>query len=73
MRAYVLTSGIVFGVIALVHVVRLILDWPAQIAGWAVPNWISWAAIFAAGALCVWAFRLACLPRQQIGTPPEKR
>ena len=58
MRAYVLISGAIFGVVALVHVVRLLLDWPAQVAGWVVPIWISWIAIFAAGALCVWAFRL---------------
>ena len=58
MRAYIQISGVVFGVIALLHIVRLFLDWPAQIAGWAVPLWISWIAIFAAGALCIWAFRL---------------
>ena len=58
MRAYILISGAIFGVVALVHVVRLLLDWPAQVAGWVVPIWISWIAIFAAGALCVWAFRL---------------
>ena len=59
MRSYIQISGVVFGVIALAHVVRLLLDWPAQVAGWAVPTWISWIAMFAAGALCVWAFRVA--------------
>ena len=59
MRAYVLISGIVFGVVALVHGARLVQDWPVQIAGWSVPIWVSWAGIFAAGALCLWAFRLA--------------
>ena len=63
MRAYAQISGVIFGVIALLHIVRLVLDWPAQIAGWAVPLWISWIAIFAAGALCVWAFRLAARAR----------
>ena len=59
MRAYLRVSGAVFGVIALLHIVRLLLDWPAQVAGWVVPLWVSWIAILAAGALCVWAFRLA--------------
>lgn len=59
MRAYLQVSGAVFGVMALLHIVRLSLDWPAQVAGWAVPLWVSWIAILAAGALCVWAFRLA--------------
>ena len=64
MRTYIQITGIVFGVVALVHVVRLILDWPAQVAGWVVPIWISWIAIFVAGALCVWAFRLVGRARQ---------
>ena len=58
MRAYIRITGVVIGLIALVHAVRLILDWPAQVAGWVVPIWISWVAILAAGALCAWAFRL---------------
>jgi len=66
MRAYILISGAVFGVVALVHAVRLLLDWPAQMAGWVVPMWVSWIAILAAGALCVWAFRLA----RKSGTGP---
>ena len=56
MRTYIQVSGVLFGVIALLHMVRLLLDWPAQIAGWDVPLWISWVAIVAAGALCAWAF-----------------
>jgi len=58
MRAYIGLTGVLFGVIALVHVARLVFDWPAQIAGWAVPGWLSWIAILASGALCIWAFRL---------------
>lgn len=58
MRAYILISGVIFGVIALLHVFRLLLDWPAQVAGWAVPLWVSWIAILAAGALSAWAFSL---------------
>lgn len=59
MRAYILISGAVFGVVAFVHVLRLLLDWPVQVAAWMVPTWLSWIAIFAAGMLCAWAFRLA--------------
>ncbi len=64
MRAYLQISGAIFGVIALLHVVRLLLGWRADVAGWAVPFWISWMAIFAAGALSVWAFRLLDQARQ---------
>ena len=58
MRAYLQISGAVFGLMALLHIVRLLLDWPAQIAEWTVPLWVSWIAIPVAGALFVWAFRL---------------
>ncbi len=58
MRAYLQISGTVFGLMALLHIVRLLLDWPAQIAGWTVAPWISWIAIPVAGALSVWGFRL---------------
>ena len=51
MRGYLQISGVIFGVIALLHVVRLLLDWPAHVAGWAVPLWISWVAILATGTL----------------------
>ena len=59
MRTYTLLTGVIFGVLALAHVARLFLDWPVQVAGWAVPTWLSWIAIIATGALSVWAFRLA--------------
>jgi hypothetical protein len=58
MRTYIQITGVVFAIVALAHVARLVLDWPAQVAGWVVPMWISWVGILVAGALCVWAFRL---------------
>ena len=58
MRAYILISGAVFGAVALVHAIRILLNWPAQVAAWVVPIWISWIAVFGAGALCVWAYRV---------------
>lgn len=59
MRRYMVISGAVFGAVALLHVLRLLLGWPAQVAGWVVPMWISWVALVGAGALCLWALRLA--------------
>ena len=64
MRAYIQITGVVFAVVTLAHVFRLVLDWPAQVAGWTVPIWVSWAGILVAGALCVWAIRLVVGARQ---------
>jgi hypothetical protein len=58
MRTYALVTGCIFGVLALAHVARIFLEWPAQVAGWAVPMWLSWIAIVVTGALSAWAFSL---------------
>ena len=54
---YRLVSGIIFGVVAIIQVVRAISEWPVQIGPYAVPVWFSWVAFVVAGALCVAAFR----------------
>lgn len=54
---YRLVSGIVFGVVAILQIVRALNDWPVQVGPIAVPVWFSWLAVVVAGALSVWAFR----------------
>jgi hypothetical protein len=56
---YLVVSGILFGLIAVVHAMRLMLGWPAQIGGWEVPLWLSWAGLAVPGGLCAWALVLA--------------
>ena len=56
---YVVVSGVLFGVVAVLQAVRALYQWPVQIAGFDVPMWASWVAVVVAGALCVWAFRSA--------------
>ena len=52
---YRLVSGIVFGVVAIIQIVRAVNEWPVQIAPFAVPVWLSWIALVVAGALSVLA------------------
>ena len=59
MRAYLLITGLVFGAVTLLHILRLAYAWPAQIGGWTVPLELSWIGAVVAGALCAWAFALA--------------
>jgi len=54
---YVVVSGLLFGVIAVLQAVRALNQWPVQIAGFDVPVWVSWVAMVAASGLCLWAFR----------------
>jgi len=50
-------SGVVFGLIALGHGVRAVMQVPAELGSTPIPIWVSWVAVVVAGALCVWAFR----------------
>jgi hypothetical protein len=58
MRAYLGISGTVFGTVAVLHLLRLVLEWPAQLGDWIVPFWISWPALLLTGGLCIWAIAL---------------
>lgn len=40
-----------FSSIGLLHLLRLVLQWPAQIGGWNVPMWLSIIAVLASGVL----------------------
>lgn len=54
---YTLVSGVVFGVVALLQLLRAINQWSVQIDSFTVPVWASWVAAVVTGVLCVWAFR----------------
>jgi 4-hydroxybenzoate polyprenyltransferase len=53
------TSAVIFGIVALVHVVRLFTGFTVVIGTWGVPLWVSGVAAVVAGALAVWLFRLS--------------
>ena len=57
-RNYLLISAILFGLIAILHLVRVIGNWSIQIGTAMFPIWGSWLALLIAAMLCVWAFRL---------------
>jgi hypothetical protein len=64
MRAYLQTSGALFGIIALAHLLRLFRHWPIDLAGHMVPMWASWLGLVLAGGLSIWALRLIrAMPR----------
>jgi hypothetical protein len=50
-RSFSLVAGIIFIIIALLHLLRIIYGWEAVIGGWVVPKWISWVALAVAGYL----------------------
>jgi len=56
-RNYCLASGIVFVIVALMHIWRFALDFPLQIGVWYVPRSLSLLGAIGAALLAVWAFR----------------
>lgn len=57
-RTYNTLTAVLFLIIAVLHLLRLILGWPAQIGGWTIPVWASWPAVIIIGALAYLGFRL---------------
>jgi hypothetical protein len=54
---YVVVSGVLFGVIAMLQAVRALNQWPVQVAGFDLPVWGSWIAAIVSAGFCGWAFR----------------
>ncbi len=68
-KTYLVISGVVFGLVALGHAVRLITRWPIVIGPFSIPVWASGLAVLAGAGLCVWAFRLT---REEDGRQGEQ-
>jgi hypothetical protein len=62
-RSFFLVAGIIFTIIALLHLLRIIYGWNPVIEGWTVPKWISWVALIVAGYLGYEGLRLATKSR----------
>jgi len=48
---------VLFLIIAVLHLLRIVFGWPAQIGGWSIPVWVSWLALVATGMLAAVGFR----------------
>ena len=62
MKAYIMTSGVVFGLLTVVHLWRIIAEWPRLVRD---PWYILITA--AAAGLSIWAWRLLS---SRAGGPP---
>jgi hypothetical protein len=58
-KMFAKVSGVIFLLIALLHLVRVLSAGPVYLAGWVVPMWPSWIALIVAGYLAYNGFRLA--------------
>lgn len=56
-KNYLLTVAVIFSVIAILHLLRLMLGWYAEIGGWEMPIWLSFVALIVAGYLAYLGFK----------------
>ena len=57
-RIYVAVSGFIFDLVFLLHLLRIIFGWRAEVGEFEVPMWVSWVSLFVAGYLAVSAYLL---------------
>ncbi|MBI3619075.1 hypothetical protein HY213_03530 [Candidatus Peregrinibacteria bacterium] len=58
-QTYTIVSGLLFALIAIIHLLRALSGWGATLNGWSAPMWMSWVAVIITGVLAVNAFLLA--------------
>ena len=59
MRRYQQASGAFFGLLAILQLTRLLLQWPVTVAGFEVPLWPSAVASVILFSFAIWGFRAA--------------
>lgn len=52
-------AAIIFGIVAVVHLIRLLMGFQVVIGTWSAPLWVSGAAVVVSGGLAVWLVQLA--------------
>jgi hypothetical protein len=57
-KTFTLLAGVIFGIVALLHLLRIYMGWPIVIADWTVPMWVSWIGLVVAGGLSYFGLSL---------------
>ncbi len=58
-KTFSLVAGVIFALVALLHLLRIYMAWPVVIGGWLVPIWFSWIGLVVAGGLSYFGLNLA--------------
>ena len=57
-KTFITVAAVIFGVVALLHLFRIVMGWSIVIDAWTVPMWLSWIGLVVAGALSYFGIRL---------------
>jgi len=52
-------ASFIFGVVAVIHLLRLVTAAPVSISGWLLPIWINVLGCIGSSFLCFWLWKLA--------------
>jgi hypothetical protein len=55
LRLYLAVSGVVFLLVAVLHLLRLVLEWPVVVGPWTIPQWLSYVGFPVSSGYCLWA------------------
>ena len=58
-KTFAAIAATIFGLVALLHLLRLVMGWSIVIEAWTVPMWLSWVGLVVAGALSYFGARFA--------------
>jgi len=58
-KAFFVLAGVIFALVALLHLLRIYMGWTVVIGSWTAPMWLSWIALVVAGGLSYVGLRLA--------------
>lgn len=57
-KTFSLVAGVIFALVALLHLVRVFAEWAVVIGDWSIPMWVSLVALIVAGGLALLGLRL---------------
>jgi len=58
-KTFSVVAGVIFALVALLHLSRIYMGWPVVIGSWTAPMWASWIGLVGAGGLSYFGLRLA--------------
>ena len=62
-KSFCTLAAAIFALIALLQLIRIVMEWAITLNGIDVPTWASWIAVIVAGTLSFVGFRAASFGR----------
>ena len=58
-KTFSAVTGVIFAIVALVHLLRIYMGWAIVIGNWNAPMWLSWIGLIVPGCLSYFGLRIA--------------